>query len=113
MNKYVQSMAYRYRWLDQALDDLGEEIGYVRNKFGKNAARKAESKIRTRVEQLCIFPNIGVLYENLLYNGNEVRILHLGQVSVIYSFHNELITLIAVWNNRRDETKLADVIGSR
>jgi plasmid stabilization system protein ParE len=37
-------MAYRYRWLDQALDDLGEEIGYVRNKFGKNAARKAESK---------------------------------------------------------------------
>ena len=60
-------MAYRYRWLDQALDDLDEEIGYVRNKFGKNAAWKAESKIRTRIEHLCLFPNIGVLYENLLY----------------------------------------------
>ena len=106
-------MAYRYRWLDQALDDLGEEIGYVRNKFGENAARKAESKIRARVEQLCLFPNVGVLYEDLLYNGNEVRILHLSQVSVIYSFHNELITLIAIWNNRRDDAKLADVIESR
>ena len=41
--KYAQSMAYSYRWLTQALDDMAQEIEYVCREFGMQAARKAEA----------------------------------------------------------------------
>ena len=62
-------MAYKYRWLDQALDDLNKEIGYVIYEFGVKAARKAESTIHESVIQLCSFPHLGVSYEGLQYQG--------------------------------------------
>ena len=54
-----------------------------------------------------------VFYEDVLYNGNEVRILHIKQVSIIYSIDNEMITLIAVWNNYQDPEKLQKIIEER
>lgn len=111
--RYVNAMAYKYKWLSQALDDMAEEIGYVKRKFGDKAARDAEARIRERVEQLRTFPYSGVLYENLLYGGKEVRALHIKQISVIYAFHNEVIILIAVWNNYHNPNCLSDIIGNR
>lgn len=29
LHKYVLDMVYKYRWIDQALDDLEQEVGYV------------------------------------------------------------------------------------
>lgn len=113
LHKYVLDMVYKYRWLDQALDDLEQEVGYVLYEFGIASARKAEATIHERVTQLCSFPHLGMSYEGLKYNGNEVRILHIKQVSLIYSFEGELITLIALWNNRRDEKMLKTMIESR
>ena len=54
-----------------------------------------------------------VFYEDVLYDGNEVRILHIKQVSIIYSIDNEMITLIAVWNNYQDPEKLQKIIEER
>ena len=106
-------MAYKYRWLGQALDDLSEEIGYVKREFGTRAARKAENRVYEGISRLCMFPRSGVRYKNLMYNGNEVRMLHLRQVSAVYCFDEEIITLIALWNSRRDERKLEQAIASR
>lgn len=113
LHKYVLDMVYKYRWLDQALDDLEQEVGYVFYEFGVASAHKAEATIHERVTQLCSFPHLGVTYEELKYKGNEVRILHIKQVSLIYSIEDEMITLIALWNNRRDEKMLKTMIESR
>lgn len=106
-------MAYKYRWLSQALDDMSNEIEYVVKEFGLKAARRAESRIHEGVLQLCQFPNSGVRYEEALYNGQEVRVLHIKQISLIYSFDNETITLIAIWNNYQNPERLDEVIVSR
>lgn len=113
LHKYVLGMVYKYRWLDQALDDLEQEVGYVFYEFGVASARKAEATIHERVTQLCSFPHLGMTYEELKYKGNEVRILHIKQVSLFYSIEDEMITLIALWNNRRDEKMLKTMIESR
>ena len=113
LHKYVLGMVYKYRWLDQALDDLEQEVGYVLYKFGIASARKVEVTIHERVTQLCSFPHLGMSYEGLKYNGNEVRILHIKQVSLIYCLDGELITIIALWNNRRDDKTLKSLIKSR
>ena len=51
--------------------------------------------------------------EDVLYNGHEVRVLHIRQISLIYSFDNEMITLIAIWNNYLNPKRLSEVINSR
>lgn len=106
-------MAYNFQWLDPALDDMSQEIGYVLAEFGLKAARKAEAMIREQVNLLCDFPQMGMVYEGLFYHGNEVRVLHMRQVSVIYTFQDGMITLVAVWNNYQDPEHLQQVIANR
>lgn len=107
-------MAYKYRWLAEALDDMSNEIDYVAKEFGLKAAKRVESRVHERVLQLCQFPYSGVRYEeDVLYNGHEVRVLHIRQISLIYSFDDEMITLIAVWNNYQNPDRLNEVINSR
>ena len=107
-------MAYKYRWLAEALDDMSNEIDYVAKEFGLRAAKRVESRVHERVLQLCQFPYSGVRYEeDVLYNGHEVRVLPIRQISLIYSFDNEMITLIAIWNNYLNPKRLGEVINSR
>ena len=114
LHKSDCAMAYKYRWLSQALEDMAHEIQYVYNEFGLSTARQAESKVREGVRQLCQFPYSGLRYEeDVLYKGQEVRVLHLRQISVIYSIENEMITLVAIWNNYQDPNKLNDIIKTR
>ena len=107
-------MAYKYRWLSQALDDMMHEIEYVREEFGLKAAQRTESKVREGVHQLCEFPYSGVRYEeDLLFDGHEVRVLPLRQISVIYRVEDEMITLIAIWNNYQNPNRLNEIIQTR
>lgn len=114
MHKYGSVMVYKYRWLSQALDDLSGEIEYVIKEFGLNAARRVENRIYDGVQQLCRFPFSGARYgENVLYDNQEIRILHLHQISLIYCFDNEMITLVALWNNYQNPDKLNEIIETR
>ena len=107
-------MAYKYRWLSEALDDMSNEIDYVAKEFGLKTARKVENRVHKRVLQLSQFPCTGVRYdEDLLYHGYEIRVLHIRQISLIYSFDGEMITLIAVWNNYQNPNQLSETINSR
>ena len=106
-------MAYKYKWLSLALEDLSQEIGYVYDEFGLAAARRAEVQIHDGVRQLCQFPKSGVRYDGLHYHENEVRVLHLRKVSIIYSFEDDVIILIAIWNNYQNPNRLQSVIEAR
>ena len=114
MHKFGRVMACKYRWLSEALDDLAHEIEYVHKEFGLKAAQRTESKIREGVHQLCEFPYSGVRYEeDLLFDGHEVRVLPMRQISVIYSIEDEMITLIAIWNNYQSPNKLNEILQTR
>jgi len=107
-------MAYKYRWLSEALDDMAHEIEYVRDEFGLKAAQNTEAKVHEGVRQLCLFPYSGVRYEeNAFYKGYAVRVLPLRQISVIYCIEDDTITLIAIWNNYQNPYRLDDIIKTR
>lgn len=40
LHKYEHAMAYKYRWLSEALDDMSNEIDYVAKEFGLKTARQ-------------------------------------------------------------------------
>lgn len=107
-------MVYKYRWLSEALDDLSNEIDYVAKEFGLKTARQVENRVHERILQLCQLPYSGVRYEeDVLFNGHEVRVIHIRQISLIYSFDEEMITLIAVWNNYQNPERLNEIIKTR
>lgn len=113
MPKYVLNMVYKYRWLDQAFDDMTKEIVFVLREYGVNEARKVEEEIRKRVLQLCRFPFSGVEYEGLLFLGKEVRTIRMNRISIIYCFQNEIVTLVAIWNNYQNPDKLLVIVKER
>lgn len=106
-------MAYKYRWLDLALDDMAKEIDFVLREFGIKAARKVETDVHDRVLQICQFPFSGEAYEVLLFHGKEVRAVRMWHISIIYCFHCEIVTLIAIWNNSQDPEKLSVIMEER
>ncbi len=113
MPKYVLNMVYKYRWLDQALDDMTKEIDFVLREYGVNEARKVEEEIRKRVLQLCRFPFSGVEYEGLLFHGKEVRTIRMNRISIIYCVQGEIVTLVAIWNNSQNPDKLLAIVKER
>ena len=111
--KYVHIMAYKYRWLDLALDDMANEIDFVLREFGKKAARKVETDVHDRVLQISQFPFSGEVYEDLLFHDKEVRAVRMRHISIIYCFQDEIVTLIAIWDNSQDPEKLSIIMEER
>lgn len=99
-------MAFRIEWLESAQNDLDAEIAYVLSKFGWNTARKAYLKIIENINKLAAFPLIGTIYEGVTYNGCEIYKLPLQQITLFYSVQGNVITILAVWNNYQDPTRI-------
>lgn len=95
-------MVLKDSWLDQARRDFNAEVEYVYNEFGPQAAEKAYRKVLEGVDNLRHFPGMGRRYEGLAYKGNEVHVLALKQVSIIYCHLDEVLKIVAVWNNHQD-----------
>ena len=113
MPKYALNMVYKYRWLDQALDDMTKEIEFVLREFGVNEARKVEEDVHERELQLCQFPFSGAAYEGLLFHGKEVRAIQMNRISIIYCVQDETVTLVAIWNNYQNPDKLSVIVKER
>ena len=64
-------MAYEIIWLDEARKSLDAEMEYVFSNFGLLTLSEVYDNIHTRVDQLKVFPRIGVRHENLDYHGYE------------------------------------------
>lgn len=103
-------MALRHRWHSRAETELNETLAYVFSEFGERSAEKVYVEVEKRVKQLCIFPDSGLRYKDLYYNGNEVRILHMRKSSIIYCHDDEMLYILAFWNNRNDDTNAVSLI---
>ena len=99
-------MAFEIEWLKGAQDELDAEIAYVMDGFGFYSARKAYIRIMDHVSRLSTFPLVGTRYPDVHYKGCEVRKLPIRQVTLFYSPQPDRVTILAVWNNYQDSTKI-------
>ncbi len=106
-------MVFEVVWHPSASIDLDGEIEFVYQQFGRDASKKCYEEVMERVNLLSSFPRLGVLFEGVAYHGNEVRLLFIRQNTMVYSVDNEQITIIALWNNRRDPSRLERLVDSR
>ena len=106
-------MALKHRWHSRAETELNETLSYVFSEFGEKSAEKVYVEVEKRVKQLCIFPDSGLRYKDLYYNGKEVRILHMRKSSIIYCHDTETLFVLAFWNNRNDDTNSEMLLSER
>lgn len=106
-------MALRHQWHSQARMELDETLAYVFREFGEKTAEKVYIEVEKRVKQLCAFPDPGMCYRDLFYNDKEVRILHMRKSSIIYCHDDEMLYILAFWNNRNDDMKVASMLSER
>ena len=106
-------MALRHRWHSRAETELNETLAYVFREFGERSAEKVYVEVEKRVKQLCIFPDSGLRYKDLYYNGKEVRILHMRKSSIIYCHDDKMLFILAFWNNRSDDTNSEVMLSDR
>ena len=106
-------MALKHQWHNQAQIELDETLAYVFREFGEGTAEKVYVEVEKRVRQLCTFPDSGIRYKDLFYNDREVRILHMRKSSIIYCHDNEMLYILAFWNNRNDDTHASEMLSDR
>ncbi len=106
-------MVLRHQWHSQAEIELGETLDYVFREFGERTAEKVYVEVENRVKQLCAFPDSGMCYKDLYYNGKEVRILHMRKSSIIYCHDDKMLFILAFWNNRNDDTNADEMLSER
>lgn len=106
-------MALRHQWHSQAQMELDETLAYVFQEFGEKTAEKVYVEVENRVKQLCAFSDSGMCYKDLFYKDKEVKILHRRKSSIIYCHDDKMLYILAFWNNRNDDTKVAGMLSER
>lgn len=106
-------MALSHHWHSQAEIELNETLAYVFREFGEKSAEKVYVEVEKNVNQLCIFPDSGLRYKDLYYDGKEVRILHMKKSSIIYCHNDKILFVLAFWNNRNDDTTIPELLMER
>lgn len=76
-------MALRFEFHPDARLDLIEQLDYVQQKFSLHDSERAFDKVMKGIAQLCDYPDTGILMPDVYYNNNEVRILHMRQLSIV------------------------------
>ena len=109
----MHDMALRHKWHNDAWAEFEETLHYVYCEFGVHTAERVYAEALSRVRQLCLFPDSGIEYEDLYYEGSKVRILHMEKSSLIYCHDENEVIIIAFWNNRRNPRDLSDIVESR
>ncbi len=99
--------------LDEARDEFDAILDYVRESYGFRTEEKVFNDIRQRIAPLSTMPELGTLDNELHYQGKPVRILHSKHTRIIYTVRETEIVIIMLWNNRRDDSMLNNLISRR
>lgn len=106
-------MALRFEFHPEARLNLIEQLDYVHEKFSLHDSEKAFVKVMEAVAQLCDYPDTGIRMPDVCYNNNEVQIMHMRQLSVVYTHYDEKLYVVCIWNNYKNPERLSKIIGSR
>ncbi len=97
-------------WSEQSRNDLREILSYVGNSFGQRKAKEVFAEIRHTAELLKEFPMLGKSFVKDEELQIEYRTLPSKLNQLIYCIEGETINIIAVWQNRRDISRLKKML---
>lgn len=83
----------------RAEDELIDIIISSKEKFGTNAAKATDLKLRTAIRQLKMYPQLGKLDDEL---GDGTRILVSGAFRIVYSIVADVVHISRVVSPRQD-----------
>lgn len=78
-------------WLSEAQAEYKELFTYYKTKVGPESARRFSQRILRSVEQLALFPEMGVLKEERLLGKFGFRALFIGKYVCIYRVDGQTI----------------------
>ncbi|MBW1881460.1 MAG: type II toxin-antitoxin system RelE/ParE family toxin [Deltaproteobacteria bacterium] len=98
-------MAERHgiRWTPSAYRDLKAAHAFVRRR-NPTAARELAARIRERVAQLAVHPELGPVAEDLSPDGPYRHLIVLNYRIVYRQAPDGVIVLLRIWDTRRDPT---------
>lgn len=103
----------RIVWHSATKDDLLDIVNYLKRSFGKTVAAKGLSEIKGTVSLLATFPLLGKKDDSLTYEGHAIYTLHSRFNRILYTVRENDILILIVWNNRRDISKIAEILKDR
>ena len=102
-------MRYPVVWHDFALDELEAIVMAVKSAFGSRTARKVLAQFRELEGLLAENPYLGTEDKD----NAPFRVLHSWHNRIYYIFDNEKISILAVWPNRQDDSRVPDLLFHR
>lgn len=100
-------------WHNATKDDLLDIVNYLKRSFGKTVAVKGLSEIKGTVNLLATFPFLGTKDDSLTYEDYAIYTLHSRFNRILYTVREKDILILIIWNNRRDISKIAEVLKDR
>ena len=100
-------------WHNATKDDLLDIVNYLKRSFGKAVAAKGLSEIKGTVSLLATFPFLGTKDDSLTYEGHTIYTLHSRFNRILYTVRENDVLILIVWNNRRDISKIAEILKDR
>lgn len=93
----------RLIYSQEAVADLQRLRGFVAE-HDPNAAARIATELVGRIDNLCLFPRIGVDVE-LISQPAEVRDMVFGNYVVRYSVHSGVLAVLRVWHHLEERDK--------
>lgn len=98
----------RINWSEKSKDDLRDILSYVASNFGRKKANDVLAEIRSTVDLLKDFPNLG---KNFVQDG-ELGIEYLSLASklnnIVYYIEGDTVNIVSIWQNRQDINMLIE-----
>ncbi len=98
------------KWSEQSRSDLHGILSYVVINFGRRKAEEVLSNIREHAELLKDHPCLGRVFVKDPELDITYRALTAKLNKIIYFVDNETITIVTVWQNRQDISRLKKLI---
>jgi len=93
-------------WSEQSRADLRELLSYVGANFGRRKSEEVLADIRSRADLLKDYPMLGRVFVKDIESGITYRSLTAKLNKIVYTIEYDTITIVAVWQNRRDLSRL-------
>ena len=97
-------------WSEQSRDDLRDIVNYVGTSFGGRKAYEVLDEIRRTAELLEKFPLLGKSFVEDKEAGIVYRTLPSKLNQIVYYVDGEMVTIVTVWQNRRDAKRLIKLL---
>lgn len=92
----------KIEWLYEARREYADLLTYYRYQVGMDAARRFSSKIMDSVENLSLFPEMGVLKQDTLLGKYGLRALFIEQYVCLYRISSDTIYICHLSDARKN-----------